>query len=104
MVIFGQVSLYIVGQGIHSCGRRHKGGKLHGEQWIGKYNLGQEAGREKYSLALGLIFGDDGASSHFATGSRGSGHSDKMRNFLRDILVAAQQVVIVKEVAGMVDP
>src|SRR5690606_28958048 len=66
--------------------------------------LRQQLWGKEDSLALGFILGNDGASAHLAACACGGWNGDKMGDIFRDILVPAQQVIIVKEVAGMVDP
>src|SRR5690606_36907267 len=104
VVIFGDVSLHIVGERIHTGGSRHKGGQVHGQQGIGKYNSCQQLGRKEDPFTFGFILGNDGASPNLTACAGGGGNGDKMRNLLGDILVAAQEVIVVKQIPHMVDP
>ena len=97
------IGLQIMRQRIHTRSRRNKGRQVHGQQRVRINDLRQKLGRKEYALTMGIIFRYDRTPPHLAARAAGSRHGNKIRDFLRNILIPADEVVIVEEVPVMMD-
>ena len=53
---------------------------------------------------MGFIIRDNGAATYFTSRACSSGDSDEMRNIIRYIYIATDQVVVFKEILTVIDP
>ena len=52
----------------------------------------------------GSVICDDGAAAHFASGTRGCGNGNKMRNIIRYIYIPANEIIVFKKIFAVIDP
>src|SRR2546423_12925010 len=97
-------SFHIMSQGIHSCSCCNERRQFHGKQGICKNNLCQQLWRKKNFFLVCMVIGNNSTSSHFTSCSCCSGNGYEMRNIIRYVNIATDQVIIFEKIFPVMNP
>src|SRR5687767_1241093 len=104
MKVFSNKSLHIVRERIHTGSCSNKCRKIHSEQRIGKNDLRQQLRREQDAFTMRFILRNNRTTADFASCSTGCWNSNKIRDLLSYILIAADQIIIIEQITMVVYP